>query len=227
MTDSIRADQGSKACDRFSLPEGWRFLHDGGRLQRGPSEGSPKVCARCPPSAIRNHAGGDAGAAPRASSDHYQLLPGIGRQSAQGFLSSVLKNQGNRLAKVCQAFLARLALPVGAWHFGAVPDIPGAVLLDYRREFVAHFFILPAGGWNRAGAAAAQIVAIAILALVPSRVKRVARALHPVPVSASAAVYALIPPAAPESDRLLRPSRPGGRSLRRRSPEAVRPQSNR
>ena len=107
------------------------------------------MCARRPPSAIRNHAGGDAGAVPRASSDHYQLLPGFGRQSAQGFLSSVIENQGNRLAKVRQTFLARFALPIGAWHFGAVPDIPWAVLLDDRREFVAHFFILPPGGWNR------------------------------------------------------------------------------
>ena len=101
------------------------------------------MCAHCPPSAIRNHVGGDGGAAPRASSDHYQLLPGFGRQRAQGLLSSVIENQGNRLAKIRQTFLARLSLPIGAWHFSAIPDIPWAVLLDDRREFVAHFFILP------------------------------------------------------------------------------------
>ena len=145
----IRADRGPTACDRFSLPGGWGFLHDEGRLQRGPSEGSPRVCAHCPPSAIRNHVGGDAGAAPRASSDHYQLLPGFGRQRAQGLLSSVIENQGNRLAKIRQTFLARLSLPIGAWHFSAIPDIPWAVLLDDRREFVAHSPILPPEGWNR------------------------------------------------------------------------------
>jgi hypothetical protein len=59
----------------------------------------------------------------------------------------VLKNQGNRLAKVRQTFLARLALPIGAWHLSTVPDIPWAVLLDYRREFVAHYSILPPEGW--------------------------------------------------------------------------------
>ena len=32
----------------------------------------------------------DGGAIPRASSDHYEFLPGIGRQSTQGFISSVL-----------------------------------------------------------------------------------------------------------------------------------------
>jgi hypothetical protein len=80
-----------------------------------------------------------------ASSDHYEFLPGIGRQRTQGFRSPVIENQGNRLAKVRQTFLARLALPIGAWHFSTVRDIPWAVLLDDRREFVAHFLILPPG----------------------------------------------------------------------------------
>jgi len=143
LTGSIRADRGSKACDRFSLPGGWRFLHGGERLQRGRSEDSPKACVPRPPSAIRSHAGGGAGAVPRASSDHYEFLPGIGGQSTQGLISSVLENQGNGLAKVRQTFLARFALPIGARHFSAVGDIPWAVSLDDRREFVAHFFILP------------------------------------------------------------------------------------
>src|ERR1019366_1451668 len=56
---------------------------------------------------------------------------------------SVLENQGNGLAKVRQTFLARFALPIGARHFSAVGDMPWAVSLDDRREFVAHFFILP------------------------------------------------------------------------------------
>jgi hypothetical protein len=61
----------------------------------------------------------------------------------------VIENQGNRLAKVRQTFLARLALPIGTWHFSAVGDIPWAILLDYRHEFVAHFSTLRPGGWNR------------------------------------------------------------------------------
>ena len=149
LTDSIRADRGSKACDRFSLPGGSRFPHGGERLQRGRSADSPKACVPRPPSAIRSHAGGDDGAIPRASSDHYEFLPGIGRQSTQGFISSVLENQGNGLTKVRQTFLARLALPIGTWHFSAVRDMPWAVSLDNRREFVAHFFILPPGRRSR------------------------------------------------------------------------------
>jgi hypothetical protein len=88
-----------------------------------------------------SHAGGGAGAVPRASSDHYEFLPGAGGQSTQGLISPVLENQGNGLAKVRQTFLARLALPIGARHFSAVGDIPWAVSLDDHREFVAHFFI--------------------------------------------------------------------------------------
>ena len=61
----------------------------------------------------------------------------------------MIENQGNRLAKIRQTFLARLALPVGAGHFRAVPDIPWAVSLDYRGEFVAHLFILPPGVRHR------------------------------------------------------------------------------
>jgi hypothetical protein len=97
-------------------------------------------------------AGGDAGAVPRASSDHYEFLPGVGRQGAQGFLSSVIENQDNGLAKVRQTFLARLALPIGARHFSAIGDIPWAVSLDDRREFVARFFVLrlPAPGFASA-----------------------------------------------------------------------------
>ena len=52
-----------------------------------------------------------------------------------------------------------------------------------------HLFLQTTGyrpAFVLAGAAAAEIIAIAILALVFSRVKRVARALHPVQVSASA-----------------------------------------
>jgi hypothetical protein len=103
-------------------------------------------------------AGWDAGAVPRASSDHYEFLPGADRQSAQRFLSSVLENQGNGLAKVRQTLLARLALPIGARHFSALRDITWAVSLDDRREFVARFFVLPLPAPGVASAEKAQHV---------------------------------------------------------------------
>ena len=52
-----------------------------------------------------------------------------------------------------------------------------------------HLFLQTTGyqpGFVLAGAAAAEIMAIAIFAMVFSRLKRAARALHPVEVSASA-----------------------------------------
>ena len=55
----------------------------------------------------------------------------------------MFKNQCNRLTKVRQTFFTRLALTVSTGHFGAVRDIPRTILLDYRRELVAHSFILP------------------------------------------------------------------------------------
>ena len=109
----------------------------------------PKRVFRALPPQYADRPGEDDGAIPRPSSDYYEFLPGIGRQSTQGFISSVLENQGNGLTKVRQTFLARLALPIGTWHFSAVRDMPWAVSLDNRREFVAHFFILPPGRRSR------------------------------------------------------------------------------
>ncbi len=51
-------------------------------------------------------------------------------------LAPVLKNQGNRFAQVRETFVAGLAPTFGSGHVGAVRDVPGAVLLDNRREFV-------------------------------------------------------------------------------------------
>jgi len=79
----------------------------------------------------------------RVSSDNYGFLPGVGRQSSQGFFAPVLKNQGNGLAQVRQAFFTRFALAVGAGHLSAIRHEPRTVLLDNRRKFVAHFHILP------------------------------------------------------------------------------------
>ena len=78
----------------------------------------------------------------RASSDHDEFLLGVGRQGTQGFLASVLQDERNRLAKIRQAFFTRLTLAVGSAHFGAIRDVPWAVLLDNRRELIVHASIL-------------------------------------------------------------------------------------
>ena len=111
-----------------------------------------------PPSAIRDHAGGGAGAAPLASSGHYEFLPGIGSRSTQGFLSSVLENQCNRLTKVRQTFLARPALPIGARQFSFVlppadPSKPFSVTTDCLSR-INHLRIRPRRGivhWGQGG----------------------------------------------------------------------------
>ena len=54
----------------------------------------------------------------------------------------MLKNEGDGLAKVRNAFFTRFALAVGAGNFGAVGDVPWPVPLDDRREFIAHSSIL-------------------------------------------------------------------------------------
>jgi len=61
----------------------------------------------------------------------------------------MLKNKGNRLAEVRQAFFPRFALTIGAGYLGAVRDVPWAILLDDRGELVAHVYILPPVGKHR------------------------------------------------------------------------------
>src|SRR5450759_1002581 len=134
LTESIRAGQGSRAGGKSSLRGGCRSQHDEEWLPRGPSEGSPKVRALCPLCATRSRAGEDAGGVPPASSDYDEFLLGVRRQGTQGFLASVLQDEGNRLAKVRQAFFTRFPLAVGSGHFGAIRDVPWAVLLDNRCE---------------------------------------------------------------------------------------------
>ena len=82
--------------------------------------------------------GEDAGGVPHASSDDDEFLLGVGKQGTQRFLPSVLQDEGNRLAKVRQAFFTRFPLAVGSGHFGAVRDVPWAVSLDNRRELIVH-----------------------------------------------------------------------------------------
>jgi len=149
----IPADRGSTACGISSSPRGWRFLYDAEPPPHGPSEDSPTECVPDPPSAKRSRAGGGAGAVPRVSSYDDEFLSRVGGQSTQGFLSPVLQNQRDGFAKIRQAFFTSLALAVGARQLRAISDIPRTVLLDDRREFVAHFLILTLvpGGHRSAG----------------------------------------------------------------------------
>jgi len=55
----------------------------------------------------------------------------------------VLKDQGNCFPKACETFLAGCALPVCSGDFSAIRDVPWAILLHNRREFVAHTRFLP------------------------------------------------------------------------------------
>ena len=143
LTEFIRAGQGSKACGKFSLRGGCRSRHDGERLPRGPSEGSPKVRALCLICVIRSRDGEDTAGVRQASSDYDEFLSGVWRQGTQGLFASILQDEGNRLAKARQAFFTRFPLAIGSGHFGAIRDMPRAVLLDNRRELIMHESILP------------------------------------------------------------------------------------
>ena len=87
--------------------------------------------------------GEDAAGVPQASSDYDEFLLSVSRQGAQGLLAPVLQDEGNRLAKVRQAFFTRVPLTIGPGHFGAVRDVVFAVSLDNRRELIVHESILP------------------------------------------------------------------------------------
>ena len=132
----------AKASDRFASQAGWLSQHALGQLLHGQSEGFPKGNVLCPLCATRSRAGEDAGGVPQASSDHDEFLFGIGREGAQGLLAPVLQNQGNRLAKARQTFFTRFSLSVSTRDFGAIRDVPWAVLFDDRRELVVHSSIL-------------------------------------------------------------------------------------
>jgi hypothetical protein len=50
----------------------------------------------------------------------------------------MLQDQRDCLPQILQAFFMRRALAIGAGRFGAISDVPWAVLLDDCGEFVAH-----------------------------------------------------------------------------------------
>jgi hypothetical protein len=61
----------------------------------------------------------------------------------------MLKNKGERLVEVRQAFFTCFALTVGTRHLGAICDVPWAILLDDCRELIAHVYILPPKAGSR------------------------------------------------------------------------------
>jgi ribosomal-protein-alanine N-acetyltransferase len=77
-----------------------------------------------------------------ASSNHDKLLFCIGRHGEQRTFASVIQNQSDCFAQICQALLPSFALTVCARHLGAVGDAPRAVPFHNRRELVAHAFVL-------------------------------------------------------------------------------------
>lgn len=60
------------------------------------------------------------------------------RRGHTRLFAPVLKNRRNRLAQVRETVVTSLALTVGSGHFGAVRDIPRAVLLHDGSELVVH-----------------------------------------------------------------------------------------
>jgi len=130
--------QESTACGKSALPEDLRFRNAGALPRRGRSADSPTTRVPCLPVSIRSRAAGDAATAARVSSDDYEFLCCIRRQRAQGLLSPVFQNEGDRLTEVRKTFFAVLALAVSPRHLGAVRDIPWPVTFDNRRELVPH-----------------------------------------------------------------------------------------
>ena len=135
-------DPGWRVSVKSSSREDWRFQHGGERLRRGPSEGSPTENALYHLSVEHSHVVEGAGGVSQASSDHNKFPPGIGRQGTKRFFPPVFQNEGDGLPKVRQTFFPRPSLAVGAWQFGAVCDVPRAVLLNNRGELVVHASIL-------------------------------------------------------------------------------------
>lgn len=87
---------------------------------------------------LRIHADGGAAATRRASSDDNEFLTCLRRQRAESLLPAVLQNQRDGLTQIREALFTRLALAVSARNFRTVRDVPRAIPLDDRCEFVAH-----------------------------------------------------------------------------------------
>lgn len=59
-------------------------------------------------------------------------------RGGEGILATILKDQGNRLGQARAGLFPCLTLPVGTRNLPTVGDLPLAVSLDDRREFVLH-----------------------------------------------------------------------------------------
>jgi len=57
----------------------------------------------------------------------------------------LLEDESDCVGKVAQALLPRAPLAVCAGDFGAVGDVPVALVFDHGREFVVHPFSMVAG----------------------------------------------------------------------------------
>ena len=79
-----------------------------------------------------------AGAASRASANHNEFRLRFRGQRPQRILPPIPQDQGDRFPQTLEAFFMRSALAIRAGNFGAPGDIPWAVLLNNRRELVAH-----------------------------------------------------------------------------------------
>jgi len=104
---------------------------------------SPTTSALCRPVASRSRGVEDDVRALLALPDHYKFLFRFRRNGSQRFIAPVFQNERDGGPQVVQAFFMRQALPVGTGYFGAIGDIPRAVLLDNRCKFVPHVRILP------------------------------------------------------------------------------------
>jgi hypothetical protein len=100
--------------------------------------GFPRACVPCPHAERRTHGAEGAAAIHRASSNDNEFLPCVHRQRAEGLFPAMFQNQSDGLTQIRQAFFTRFALTIGAGNLRAIRDVPRAILLDNRRELVAH-----------------------------------------------------------------------------------------
>lgn len=70
------------------------------------------------------------------------LADGVGRDTPQAIFAAVFKNQLDRRNQACAALLNGAALTVSSRNFERPPNVPFAVFLNHRREFVVHRAII-------------------------------------------------------------------------------------
>ncbi len=96
------------------------------------------MCALSPRAELRIHADAGAVAVRRASSDDNEFQTSVHRQRAECFLPAMFQNQRDSLTQIRETLFMRFALTIGAGNFRAIRNVPRAILLDDRCEFVTH-----------------------------------------------------------------------------------------